>query len=189
MSALSFSFCLQGVGNKCTAALPLPKERGLVKKKELFKRGRPKPISYDVIYEIIHILNCGFEISKYRTNFKFAVQYMKHFIYHFTSILHGLIRTQKWPALNVSGFIAQLVRASHRYREVTGSNPVEVLAFSGFLNCVHYCDDHSSLLISSQATVKNAQQDSHPTMAKKKPSQFSTREKHFCSEWMTQYCI
>ena len=35
-------------------------------------------------------------------------------------------------APNVSGFIAQLVRASHRYREVTGSNPVEVLNFSGF---------------------------------------------------------
>ena len=30
------------------------------------------------------------------------------------------------------GFIAQLVRASHRYREVTGSNHVEVLNFSGF---------------------------------------------------------
>ena len=29
-------------------------------------------------------------------------------------------------------FIAQLVRASHRYREVTGSNPVEVLTFSDF---------------------------------------------------------
>ena len=56
----------------------------------------------------------------------------KHFIYHFTSFLHGLIRTHKWPAPNVSGFIAQLVRASHRYREVTGSNPVEVLTFSGF---------------------------------------------------------
>ena len=32
----------------------------------------------------------------------------------------------------VSGFIAQLVIASHQYREVTGSNPVEVLTFSGF---------------------------------------------------------
>ena len=63
----------------------------------------------------------------------YTVQYMKHFIYHFTSILHGLIRTHKWPAPNVSGFIAQLVRASHRYREVTGSNPVEV------------CDDHGLL--------------------------------------------
>ena len=38
----------------------------------------------------------------------------------------------KWPAPNVSGFIAQLVWASHRYREVTGSNPVEVLTFTGF---------------------------------------------------------
>ena len=50
----------------------------------------------------------------------------------------------------ISGFIAQLVRASHRYREVTGSNPVEVLffIFSGFLrnciNCVHNREDHSS---------------------------------------------
>ena len=43
---------------------------------------------------------------------------------------------------NVSGFIAQLVRASHRYREVTGSNPVEVLNF--FIKCVHNCEDHSS---------------------------------------------
>ena len=55
-----------------------------------------------------------------------------HFIYHLRSILHGLIRTHKWPAPNVSGFITQLVRASDRKREVTGSNPVEVLTFSGF---------------------------------------------------------
>ena len=35
----------------------------------------------------------------------------------------------KWPAPNVCGFIAQLVRASHRNHEVTSSNP---LKFSGF---------------------------------------------------------
>mgnify|MGYP000444687548 CR=1 FL=1 len=50
---------------------------------------------------------------------------------------------------NVSCFIAQLVRASHQYREVMGSNPVEVLTFSAFLrnclNCVHNCDDHTLL--------------------------------------------
>ena len=72
---------------------------------------------------------------------------MKHFIHHFTSILHGLIRTHKWPAPNVSGFIAQLVRASHRHSEVTGSNPVQVLTFSGLYtqslklrsyNCIAY---------------------------------------------------
>ena len=34
--------------------------------------------------------------------------------------------------LPTSVFEAQLVWASHRYREVTGSNPVEVLKFSGF---------------------------------------------------------
>ena len=72
------------------------------------------------------------------------------YIYHFTSTLHGLIRTHKWPAPNVSSFIAQLVRASHWYCEVTGSNPVEVLTFPGFyirncLNCVHNCEDHNLL--------------------------------------------
>ena len=73
---------------------------------------------------------------------------MKHFIYHFTSILHWFIRTHKWPAPNVSGLIAQLFRASQWYREVTGSNPVEVLTFLGFymqLLSVHNCNDHSLL--------------------------------------------
>ena len=44
------------------------------------------------------------------------------------------LRREAWKIqdFNVSGFIAQLVRASHRNREVTGSNPVEVLNFSGF---------------------------------------------------------
>ena len=45
----------------------------------------------------------------------------------FTIILYAT----EWIS-HVSGFIAQLVRASHRYREVMGSNPVEVLTFSGF---------------------------------------------------------
>ena len=82
---------------------------------------------------IRNCLNCVHNCDDHSLlDFKSAVQYMKHFIYYFTSILHGLIRTHKWPAPNVSGFIAQLVRASDRYREVTGSNPVEVLTFSGF---------------------------------------------------------
>ena len=57
---------------------------------------------------------------------------VKGYMKCFTSILHGLISTHKWPAPNISGFIAQLVRASNQYREVMGSNPVEVLTFSGF---------------------------------------------------------
>ena len=67
--------------------------------------------------------------------------YMKCFIYW----------THNWPAPNVGGFIAQLVRASHRYREVTGSNPVWGLDFFRHLyaiacsNCIHNCDDHSLL--------------------------------------------
>ena len=69
-------------------------------------------VKCEVIYEMFHIY----------------AQYMKHLIHHFIPILHGL-RTHKWPAPNV---IAQLVRASHRYREITGSNPVELLTFLGF---------------------------------------------------------
>ena len=44
---------------------------------------------------------------------------------------HGNIWTHNLPAPNISGFIASscMVRASHRYREVTGSNPVQVLDF------------------------------------------------------------
>ena len=83
-------------------------------------------------------------------DFTSAVLNTKHVIHHFSFFPHGLIRIYKWPAHNVSGFITQLVRASHRYREVTGSNPVEVLNFSGFyirncINCVHNCEDHSLL--------------------------------------------
>ena len=78
-------------------------------------------------------LNCVHNCDDHSLlDFKSAFQYMKHFIYHFTSILQGLIRAHKWQAPNVSGLIAQLIRASHRYREVTASNPVEVLSFSGF---------------------------------------------------------
>ena len=82
---------------------------------------------------IRNCLNCVHNCDDHTLlDFKSAVQYMKHFIYHFTSILHRLIRTHTWLARKVSGYIAQLVRASYRYRKVTGSNPVEVLTFSGF---------------------------------------------------------
>ena len=63
----------------------------------------------------------------------FAIIYDSfHIPFHHWFIPHGTIRTHKWPAPNVSGFIAQLVRASHRNREVTGLNAVEILNSSGF---------------------------------------------------------
>ena len=37
-----------------------------------------------------------------------------------------------WPRDTGATLIAQLVGASHRYREVTGSNAVKVLNFSGY---------------------------------------------------------
>ena len=67
-------------------------------------------------------------------DFLCAAQSMIDFIYHFVNwfIPYMKFRTHRWPAPNVSGFIVQLVCASHRYREVTDSNPVEVLKISGF---------------------------------------------------------
>ena len=56
--------------------------------------------------------------------------------FHPLFIPHGNIGTHKWPAPNVSGFIAQLVRASHRCHEVTGSKPVEVLNFVRLLYAI-----------------------------------------------------
>ena len=51
-----------------------------------------------------------------------------------------------WPAPNISGFIAQLVRASHRYHEVTGSKPWNFQAsIRNCINRVHNCKDHSLL--------------------------------------------
>ena len=82
-------------------------------------------------FRVRNCINCVRNCKDHNLpDFTSAVHYMKHFINHLTFIPHGLIRTNKWPAPNVSGFIAQLVRASHRYREVTGWNPVEVLTFS-----------------------------------------------------------
>ena len=55
-----------------------------------------------------------------------------------THFFHGNIWTHSWPAPNVSGFIAQLVEHRTGNREVTGSNPVEVLnVFSGFFTQLH----------------------------------------------------
>ena len=71
-------------------------------------------------------------------HFIFAVH--KWFISYIinTHFFHGNIWTHNWPAPNVSGFIAQLVEHRTGNREVTGSNPVEVLHFfSGFFTQLH----------------------------------------------------
>ena len=51
-------------------------------------------------------------------------------------------------------------RASHRYREVTGSSPVEVLNFfqaslRNCKNCDHNCEDHSSFDILLLTIITN----------------------------------
>ena len=52
----------------------------------------------------------------------------------FRSLIHSS-REDMNPQMtnpNISGFMAQLVRASQRHHEFTGSNTVEILNFSGF---------------------------------------------------------
>ena len=59
---------------------------------------------------------------------------MDYFIY--TSHLftpHGRYELSKLTSLSMCGFIAQLVEHRTGIAEVTGSNPVETLIFSGFL--------------------------------------------------------
>ena len=60
-------------------------------------------------------------------------KYMNYFIstlHHFTP--HGRYELNKLASLPMCGFIAQLVEHRTGIAEVTGSNPVEALIFSGF---------------------------------------------------------
>ena len=75
-----------------------------------------------------------------------------------THFFHRNIWTHNWPAPNVSGFIAQLVEHRTGNREVTGSNPVEVLnlfhaSLRDCINCVH-CDDHFFISMNTYFSLK-----------------------------------
>ena len=72
-----------------------------------------------------------------------------YFICNF--IIHSFLSGSLQPTNdNVCGPIAQLVRASHRYRKVTDSKSVEVLNTStrNYKNCAHNCEDHSLFQVS-----------------------------------------
>ena len=73
---------------------------------------------------------------------KFILVVSKHNFSLFVAIMMPLFATREWHRLwiftNESFYVKWYMkcfiywRASHRYREITGSNPVEVLTFSGF---------------------------------------------------------
>ena len=54
------------------------------------------------------------------------------YIHHIISFLTGRYELNKLISLPMCGFIAQLVEHRTGIEEVTGSNPVEALIFSGF---------------------------------------------------------
>ena len=69
---------------------------------------------------------------------KFASTNQKHYPDLGGNVSSVLYRHSIWPAPNISGFIAQLVEHHTGKREVTGSNPVEVLNFfPGFFMQLH----------------------------------------------------
>ena len=63
----------------------------------------------------------------YNRSSKWIISYISH---HFTP--HGRYELNKLTSLPMCGFIAQLVEQRTGNAEVTGSNPVEALIFSGF---------------------------------------------------------
>ena len=65
---------------------------------------------------------------------------MIHFKYHFVHWFihhHEKIWTHKWPAPTICRFTAQMLRASHQHRGVTGSNSIEAW-FISEVSCVVY---------------------------------------------------
>ena len=74
-------------------------------------------------------------VSVKRSIYAVLIWFISYISFTFISFTGNYIWTHDWPTPKISSFIAFLVMASHRYREVTGSNPVEVLifSFSGFL--------------------------------------------------------
>ena len=85
-------------------------------------------------FYICNWINCFHNCEDHSfIHFTSAVQYLKYFTYSFTFIPHRLLGTNTWQAPNVSVFIPQLVRASHRCRGVTGSNPIKVPTFCRLL--------------------------------------------------------
>ena len=72
---------------------------------------------------------------------------------------HGRDEVKKLTSLPMCGFIAKLVEHRAGIAEVTGSNSVEALIFSGFffpINCLNWkinCDDHSSLLCTTAVQI------------------------------------
>ena len=96
--------------------------------------GSKEPVKNEceVIYETFHILNCE---DHSLLDFTSAVQYR---------IIAYLISHQQVNIWNVS----YITSHSFLMGSLEGSNPIEVLNFSGFyirncINCIHNCEDHS----------------------------------------------
>ena len=86
------------------------------------------------------------------TNPQFNVWIISYITSH-SFLTAGSLEPTNDQLLTSVGSHSHLVRALHQYREVTGSNLVGVLTFSGFstqlLKCVQNCDDHIAYLISN----------------------------------------
>ena len=81
------------------------------------------------VFTVVHICTVVVvenDIYNHSTN-------MNYFMYNFTSFhCTGRYELNKLTSLPTCGFIAQLVEHCTGIAEVTGSNPIEALIFSGF---------------------------------------------------------
>ena len=102
-------------------------------------------------------LNCGKEMkmkkwSSQWTQFMQFIYDLFHIIYHLYSFFSREHMNPQFTCSQRQWLDSSVGRATHRYREVTGSNPFEVLnffqaSFRNCINCVH-CDDHFFIFIS-----------------------------------------
>ena len=84
---------------------------------------------YDNSWSIYELINLSTWINSSTTTVQI---WSNSYILHIIFTPHGRYELNKLTSLPICGFIAQLVEHSTSIVEVTGSNPVEALIFSGF---------------------------------------------------------
>ena len=114
----------------------------------------PKTQSQGSDFSSLLLSSSHFMNSRYRLPFSihFRISYMIYFIYRQHSFLSRKHMNPQLTCSRRQWLHSSVGRASHRYRDVTGSNPVEVLNFfqashRNCINCVH-ADDHFFIFIS-----------------------------------------
>ena len=153
-------------GNIWTHNWPAPNVSGfiaqLVERRTGIARSRVQAllkswICFRLLYAIVKIAITTARIILHLTSYP----QLTYDLFHMHHSLTYLSREHMNPQLTCSQrqwLRSSVGRASHQYREVTGSSPVEVLnlfqaSLRNWKNCVHNCEDHSSFDFISAVNV------------------------------------